>query len=230
MRILIIEDNHRLNNSLRMNLAHEGYSVDSAYDGQEGQDLAELTPYDLIILDILLPEKDGLEVCRELRRRRIHIPILLLTARDSIDDRVQGLDIGADDYLVKPFAMRELLARLRALLRRNHPYTNGQLAIGDLIVDPATHSVEREGRSIDLTPREFTLLEYFMYHPTQVVTREMIEQHIWNYDFECNSNVIDVYVRRLRRKVDDPFQVKLLATIRGIGYRLASPRQEPLST
>jgi DNA-binding response OmpR family regulator len=207
-----------------MNLAHEGYSVDTAYDGQEGQDLAELAPYDLILLDILLPKKDGLEVCRELRRRRIQTPILLLTARDSIDDRVQGLDCGADDYLVKPFAMRELLARLRALLRRNHPYTNGRLEIGGLVVDPATHMVEREGRSIDLTPKEFALLEYFMYHPNQVVTREMIEQHIWNYDFECSSNVIDVYVRRLRRKIDDPFEVKLLATIRGIGYRLASPQ------
>jgi DNA-binding response OmpR family regulator len=226
MRILVIEDNYRLNSSLQMNLAHEGYSVDAAYDGQEGQDIAELTPYDLIILDILLPKKDGLEVCRELRRRRIHTPILLLTARDSVDDRVQGLDCGADDYLVKPFAMRELLARLRALLRRNHPYTNGRLEMGDLIVDPVTHTVEREGRSIDLTPKEFALLEYFMYHPNQVVTRDMIEQHIWNYDFDGNSNVIDVYVRRLRRKIDYPFEVKLLTTIRGIGYQLATPRQE----
>ncbi len=226
MRILVIEDNHRLNSSLQMNLAHEGYSVDTAFDGQEGQDVAELAPYDLIILDILLPKKDGLEVCRELRRRRIHTPILLLTARDSVDDRVQGLDSGADDYLVKPFAMRELLARLRALLRRNHPHTSGRLEMGDLVVDPITHTVEREGRSIDLTPKEFALLEYFMYHPNQVVTREMIEQHIWNYDFECSSNVIDVYVRRLRRKVDDPFEVKLLTTIRGIGYQLASPQQK----
>src|SRR6058998_1867674 len=138
MRILVIEDNHRLNSSLTASLTHEGYSVDSAYDGQEGQDLAEMTAYDLIILDILLPKKDGLEVCRELRRRRIHTPILLLTARDSIDDRVQGLDCGADDYLTKPFAMRELLARLRALLRRNHPYTSGRLELGDLVADPVT--------------------------------------------------------------------------------------------
>src|SRR5438067_11916271 len=136
MRILVIEDNHRLSSALASNLAHEGYSVDSAYDGQEGQDLAELTAYDLIILDILLPEKDGLEVCRDLRRRRIQTPILLLTARDSVDDRVQGLDYGADDYLVKPFAMRELLARMRALLRRQHPYTNGRLTLDDLAIDP----------------------------------------------------------------------------------------------
>ncbi len=225
MRILVIEDNHRLSSSLAANLAHEGYSVDAAYDGQEGQDLAELTPYDLIILDILLPEKDGLQVCRDLRRRRIHTPILLLTARDSVADRVQGLDYGADDYLVKPFAMRELLARLRALLRRQSPYTNGRLEMGDLVVDPATHTVKREGRSIDLTPKEFALLEFLLYHPNQVVTREMIEQHIWNYDFESESNVIDVYVRRLRRKIDDPFATKLLTTVRGVGYRLQPPER-----
>ena len=223
MRILVIEDNHRLSSSLAANLAHEGYSVDAAYDGQEGQDLAELTPYDLIILDILLPKKDGLQVCRDLRRRRIHTPILLLTARDGVDDRVQGLDCGADDYLVKPFAMRELLARLRALLRRQSPYTNGRLEMGDLMVDPVTHTVEREGRPIDLTPKEFALLEFLLYHPNQVVTRELIEQHIWNYDFECESNVIDVYVRRLRRKIDAPFAVKLLTTVRGVGYRLQPP-------
>src|ERR1700756_576213 len=148
MRILIIEDNHRLSSSLQMNLTHEGYSVDSAYDGQEGQDLAELAAYDLIILDILLPEKDGLEVCRDLRRRRVQTPILLLTARDSVDDRVQGLDCGADDYLVKPFAMRELLARMRALLRRQQPYKTGRLEMEDLVIDPANHSVEREGHPI----------------------------------------------------------------------------------
>ena len=223
MRILVVEDNHRLSTSLKMNLAHEGYSVDTAYDGQEGQDLAELTPYDLIILDVLLPAKDGFEVCRDLRRRRIHTPILLLTARDSVDDRVQGLDCGADDYLVKPFAMRELLARLRALLRRQQPYQPGRLEMGSLIVDPITHSVERAGKPIDLTPKEFALLEFMLHHPNQVVTREMIEQHIWNYDFECESNVIDVYVRRLRRKIDEPFAVKLLTTVRGIGYRLTPP-------
>ena len=220
MRILVVEDNHRLSSSLKMNLAHEGYSVDAAYDGQEGQDLAELAPYDLIILDVLLPAKDGFEVCRDLRRRRIHTPILLLTARDSVDDRVQGLDCGADDYLVKPFAMRELLARLRALLRRQQPYQPGRLEMGSLVVDPITHTVERAGQPIELTPKEFALLEFLLYHPNQVVTREMIEQHIWNYDFECESNVIDVYVRRLRRKIDDPFPVKLLTTVRGIGYRL----------
>jgi DNA-binding response OmpR family regulator len=226
MRILVVEDNHRLNSSLASSLAHEGYSIDSAYDGQEGQDLAEMTSYDLIILDIMLPKKDGLEVCRDLRRRRIHTPILLLTARDTVDDRVQGLDCGADDYLVKPFAVRELLARLRALLRRQQPSKQGRLEMGNLAIDPVTHTVERGGQPLDLTPKEFALLEYLMYHPNQVVTREMIEQHIWNYDFECESNVIDVYVRRLRRKIDDPFRVKLLTTVRGVGYRLQPPPEQ----
>jgi len=142
-----------------------------------------------------------------------------------VDDRVRGLDCGADDYLVKPFAMRELLARLRALLRRQQPYKTGRLEMGDLVVDPVTHSVEREGQSIDLTPKEFALLEFLLYHPNQVVTRELIEQHIWNYDFESESNVIDVYVRRLRRKIDDPFATKLLTTVRGVGYRLLPPER-----
>jgi DNA-binding response OmpR family regulator len=226
MRILVVEDNHRLSTSLKLNLAHEGYSVDTAYDGQEGQDLAELAPYDLIILDVLLPAKDGFEVCRDLRRRRIHTPILLLTARDSVDDRVEGLDCGADDYLVKPFAMRELLARLRALLRRQQPYQPGRLEMGSLVVDPSIHTALRAGQPIELTPKEFALLEFLLRHPNQVVTRQLIEQHIWNYDFECESNVIDVYVRRLRRKIDDPFPVKLLTTVRGIGYRLTPPPED----
>jgi DNA-binding response OmpR family regulator len=226
MRILVVEDNHRLSASLKLNLAHEGYSVDTAYDGQEGQDLAELTPYDLVILDVLLPAKDGFEVCRDLRRRRIHTPILLLTARDSVDDRVKGLDCGADDYLVKPFAIPELLARLRALLRRRQPYQPGRLELGGLVVDPATHTAVRAGHPIELTPKEFALLEFLLRHPNQVVTRQLIEQNIWNYDFECESNVIDVYVRRLRRKIDDPFPVKLLTTVRGIGYRLTPPQDE----
>src|SRR5437660_11292126 len=155
MRILVVEDNHLLNSSLASSLVHEGCSVDSAYDGQEGQDFAEMTAYDVIILDILLPGKDGLEVCRDLRRRRVHTPILLLTARDGIDDRVQGLDCGADDYLVKRFAMRELLARLRALLRRQQPYKTGRLTIAHLLIDPITHTVEREGRPTHRTAHEF---------------------------------------------------------------------------
>ncbi len=223
MRILIVEDNHRLNNSLRMSLVDDGYAVDSAFDGEEGQALAEMTPYDAIILDIMLPKKDGIEVCRDLRRQRVNTPILMLTARDTVDDRVVGLDSGADDYLVKPFALNELRARLRALMRRDSADKTGLLAVGDLTLDPANHQVERAGQPIELTAKEFALLEYFMRNPGRLITREMAEDHIWNYDFEGTSNVVDVYVRRLRRKIDDPSEIKLFETVRGAGYRLIAP-------
>ncbi|MGE5225208.1 MAG: response regulator transcription factor [Omnitrophica WOR_2 bacterium] len=223
MRILIIEDNHRLNNSLRMSLMDDGYAVDSAFDGEEGEDMAQLAPYDAIILDILLPKKDGLEVCRSLRNIRVNTPILMLTARDAVDDRVKGLDSGADDYLVKPFAINELRARLRALLRRESSDRSGLLTVNDLVVDPATHFVERAGQKVDLTAKEYALLEYFMRNPNRLITREMAETHIWSYDFENTSNVVDVYVRRLRRKIDDPYEVKLFETVRGSGYRLRRP-------
>jgi DNA-binding response OmpR family regulator len=224
MRILIVEDNKSLNQSLRMSLEEDGHGVDAAFDGKDGEYLAEVTPYDAIILDIMLPGKNGLEVCKELRHKGVRTPVLMLTARDAIEDRVIGLDSGADDYLVKPFALPELRARLRALLRREAPDKTGVLQVGDLILDPATHRVERSGQIIDLTSKEFALLEYFMRNPERLITREMAEEHVWNYDFEGVSNVIDVYIRRLRRKVDDPFDVKLLETIRGAGYRLVRPQ------
>ncbi|MFL5735373.1 MAG: response regulator transcription factor [Chloroflexia bacterium] len=220
MRVLLVEDNRRLSNSLRASLVDEGYAVDVAFDGEEGEELGELTPYDAIILDVMLPVKDGVEVCRSLRARGVNVPILMLTARDAVEDRVRGLDSGADDYLVKPFAMNELCARLRALMRREAPHRKGELAVGDLTADPATHFVERGGHDIRLTAKEFALLEYFMRHPNQVITRDMVETHIWSYEFECTSNVVDVYVRRLRRKIDDPFETKLFETVRGAGYRL----------
>lgn len=223
MRILLVEDNRRLSNSLRASLEEDGYAVDPAYDGQEGQDLAEVYPYDAIILDIMLPIKDGIEVCRQLRNNHINTPIIMLTARDSVEDRVLGLDSGAEDYLVKPFALQELRARLRALLRRDSADKSGVLTVGDLTLDPATHFVERAGESITLTAKEFALLEYFMRNPNRVITREMAESHIWSYDFQAMSNVVDVYVRRLRRKIDDPHEVKLIETLRGVGYRLADP-------
>ncbi len=222
MRILVVEDNRRLNHSLKLSLTDDGYAVDAAFDGQEGQEFAELTPYDAIILDVMLPVKDGLAVCRALRQQRINTPVIMLTARDAVEDRVHGLDSGADDYLIKPFALDELRARLRALLRRDAPTKGGQIEIGDLTLDPATHRVERSGRAIELTAKEFALLEYFARHPDQIITREMAENHIWSYDFNGTSNVVDVYVRRLRRKIDDPFDVKLLETVRGVGYRLAA--------
>jgi DNA-binding response OmpR family regulator len=221
VRILLVEDNRRLNNSLKTSLVDDGYAVDSAYDGEDGEELAGIYPYDAIVLDIMLPKKDGLDVCRSLRRRRNNTPILLLTARDAIEDRVVGLDSGADDYLVKPFAIEELRARLRALLRREASDKSNVLTVSDLTLDPATHHVERAGRAIELTAKEFALLEYFMRNADRVITREMAESHIWSYDFQATSNVVDVYIRRLRRKIDEPFAVKLLETVRGVGYRLS---------
>ncbi len=223
MRILIVEDNRRLNSSLKRSLGEDGFAVNSAFSGPEGEELAELTSYDAIILDVMLPEKDGLAVCRDLRKRRINTPIIMLTARDTIEDRVQGLDSGADDYLVKPFALSELRARLRALLRRDGVDKSGVLSVADLIVDPAVHQARRAGQVVELTAKEFSLLEYFMRNPNRLITREMAESHIWNYDFESTSNVIDVYVRRLRRKIDDPFEPRLIETVRGAGYRLRDP-------
>ena len=223
MRILLVEDNRQLSDSLRLSLEEEGYAVDAAYDGRQGEELARHTPFDVIILDILLPGQDGLALCRALRRQNVRTPVLMLTARDTVDDRVLGLDSGADDYLVKPFALKELRARLRALLRREAPSKNGPLAVADLSLDPATHLVARAGRPIALTAREFALLEYFLRNPGRLITRQMAEDHVWSYDFLGGSNVVDVYIRRLRRKVDDPFPVKLIETIRGAGYRLQPP-------
>ena len=223
MRILIVEDNRSLNQSLVRSLEEDGHGVDSAFDGDEGEYLAEVTEYDAIVLDIMLPKKNGVAVCRDLRRKGVRTPILMLTARDAIEDRVAGLDSGADDYLVKPFALAELRARLRALLRRDLPDKSGGLQVGDLMLNPATHKVERAGNPISLTSKEFALLEYFMRNPERLITREMAEEHVWDYDYEGVSNVIDVYIRRLRRKVDDPYQVKLLETVRGAGYRMIKP-------
>jgi DNA-binding response OmpR family regulator len=223
MRILIVEDNRRLNTSLKTSLEEDGYAVDSAFDGDEGESFALAAPYDLILLDVMLPKKDGYTLCRELREQRINAPVLMLTARDAIDDRVEGLDSGADDYLVKPFSMSELRARLRALLRRNKPEKTSLLQVADLTLDPAAHTLQRDGHPIALTPREFAILEYLMRSPNRILTREMIEAHVWNFDFISGSNVVDVYIRRLRKKVDDPYPVRLLETVRGVGYRLVPP-------
>ncbi len=226
MRVLLVEDNRRLNLSLKTSLIEDGYAVDAAFDGEEGEAFALAAPYDLIILDVMLPKKDGFTLCRELRAGRIKTPILMLTARDAVDDRVTGLDSGADDYLVKPFALNELRARLRALLRRDLDDKSGLLEAADLLLDPAGHRVERGGEPIELTTREFALLEYLMRNPNRLITREMIEEHVWSYDFISSSNVVDVYIRRLRRKIDEPFHLKLLETVRGAGYRLFKPVKE----
>ena len=226
MRILLVEDNRRLSDSLRMTLEEDGYAVDTAYDGLDGEEMGLVASYDILILDIMLPGKDGLEVCRELRNRRVTTPILMLTARDALDDRVRGLDSGADDYLVKPFEVDELRARIRALLRRESSSKSGTLQVADLVLDPATHTVRRADRPIELTAKEFSLLEYLMRHPNHLVTREMAEGHLWSYDHVIASNVVDVYIRRLRSKIDDPSKVKLLETMRGAGYRLRVPEEK----
>ena len=225
MRILLVEDNQRLSDSLRRTLEEDGYAVDAAYDGLDGEEMGLMTGYDVIILDVMLPGKDGMEVCRELRNRRVATPILMLTARDALDDRVRGLDSGADDYLVKPFEVEELRARIRALLRRESSSKSGLLQVADLVLDPAAHTVQRGDRPIELTAKEFSLLEYLMRNPNRLITRRMAEEHLWNYDHVVASNVVDVYIRRLRRKIDDDRDVKLLETLRGSGYRLRQPKE-----
>jgi DNA-binding response OmpR family regulator len=220
MRILVLEDDHKMAGVLRRGLQEQGYAVDIAYDGEVGFALAESEPYDLVVLDVMLPEVDGFTVCRRLRARHRNMPVLMLTARDTVDDRVAGLDSGADDYLVKPFAFRELLARVRALLRRDDLSKDPVLRAADLEVNTLTHEVRRSGKSVDLTSKEYAVLEYFVRHPNQVLTRTQIAEHVWDYDFVAMSNVVDVYVRYLRRKLSDEAEPRLLRTIRGTGYQL----------
>jgi len=224
VRILVVEDNKHLSDSLRRTLEDDDYVIDLAYDGLDGEEMALMGSYDIIILDIMLPEKNGLAVCRELRNKHINTPILMLTARDALEDRVIGLDSGADDYLVKPFEVDELRARIRALLRRESASKSPLLQVADLSLDPVTHMVTRAGKLIGLTAKEYSLLEYFMRHPNHLISREMIESNLWNYDHVISSNVVDVYIRRLRRKIDDPHEIKLFETVRGAGYRLKVPK------
>jgi DNA-binding response OmpR family regulator len=220
MRLLLVEDNKRLSDSLRRTLEDDGYAIDVAYDGLDGEEMGFMNVYDIIILDIMLPGKDGIQVCRALRNKRVRTPVLMLTARDALEDRVLGLDSGADDYLVKPFEVDELRARIRALLRRESSAKTGILQVGDLQLDPAMHTVKRGDQPIDLTAKEFSLLEYLMRHPNHLITRDMAESHLWSYARIVASNVVDVYIRRLRRKIDDEHDVKLLETVRGAGYRI----------
>jgi|YelNatPaOPRAMG01_1025707.scaffolds.fasta_scaffold14366_5 heavy metal response regulator len=220
MRILLVEDDEHIVDFLKRGLKEEGYVVDIAYNGEDGLYLAENEGFDLIILDILLPKLDGFELCKRLRAKGNLTPILMLTAKDEIEDRVHGLDIGADDYLVKPFAFEELLARIRALLRRQKSIESSVLKIGDLTLNLLTREVKRGGKSIELTTREFELLKFLMYHPGQVLTRTQIAEHVWSYDFDYFSNIVDVYIRYLREKIDDPFEHKLIHTVRGAGYKI----------
>jgi len=220
MRILLVEDEERIAAFIRKGLKEELYTVDVARDGSEALDIAGAGEYDLIILDLRLPVRDGISVCRELRAQGNTTPILMLTARDTIDDRVRGLDAGADDYLVKPFAFQELLARLRALARRPPVVQDLTLRMANLTLDTRTHQARRDAQLIELSAREYCLLELLMRQPGQVLTRTQIAEQIWGYDFDANSNVVDVYIRYLRRKVDDQFEPKLIQTVRGVGYKL----------
>jgi two-component system OmpR family response regulator len=220
MRALVVEDELKLAALIRRGLVEEGYAADVARTGEEALWMARATPYDAIVLDLMLPGRDGLEVCRSLRESGVWSPILMLTARDGIEDRVSGLDSGADDYLSKPFSFAELLARLRALTRRGPTERPAVIELGSLRLDPATRQTWRGETEIDLSAKEFSLLETFMRHPGDVLTRLDLLEHAWDYAYENKSNVVDVYVRYLRAKIDRPFGLDSIETVRGVGYRL----------
>jgi two-component system OmpR family response regulator len=220
MRALVVEDGSKMAALLRRGLQEEGFAVDVAATGEDGSWLGAENDYDVILLDVMLPDVDGFEVCRRLRAADRWAPILMLTARDGVQDRVAGLDAGADDYLTKPFSFDELLARVRALLRRGPSERPPVLAVGDLVLDPATRRVSRDDDEIDLTPKEFGLLELFLRHPGEVLSRTRILEHVWDFAYDGDSNVVDVYVRYLREKVDRPFGRRSIETVRGVGYRL----------
>lgn len=220
MRLLVVEDERKVSSFIRRGLEEEGYAVDTALDGKSGLDMALDAVHDLIILDVQLPGLDGILVLQSLRGAGVSTPVLLLTVRAAIEDKVLGLDAGADDYLTKPFAFQELVARVRALLRRGTEGNRPTLQVLDLTLDPATRKVTRGGRQIELTPREFALLDYFMRNPGRVLTRTMIAEHVWDYDFDSMTNIIDVYVNYLRKKIDSGEESKLIHTVRGAGYVL----------
>jgi two-component system OmpR family response regulator len=225
MRILVVEDELRMASLIRRGLAGEGFAADVAVSGEDALWMASAHDYDAIVLDVMLPGFTGFETCRRLRGNGVWAPVLMLTARDSVEDRVAGLDTGADDYLVKPFAFAELLARLRALVRRGEPARPIVLEVGDLRLDPATRRVSRGDADIHLSAKEFALLETFMRRPGEVLTRMYLLEHAWDFAYENRSNVVDVYVRHLRRKIDEPFGRRSIETVRGVGYRLGADEQ-----
>ena len=220
MRLLFADDEKAMHRILTPPPTEEGYSVDSCLDGEEALDYLLSAEYDGAILDVMMPRKDGFEIVKEMRAKGIRTPILFLTARDSIADRVHGLDLGANDYLVKPFSIEELLARVRALTRSSYTSRSSVLTAADLSLDLTAHTVRRAGHLIDLTAKEFALLSYLMHNQNIVLSREKIEDHIWNFDYEGGTNVVDVYIRYLRKKIDEGYEPKLIQTVRGVGYML----------
>ncbi|MBM3736716.1 MAG: response regulator transcription factor [Acidobacteria bacterium] len=222
MRLLVVEDETRISDFVRRGLESAGYAVDVAADGQSAIEYVHSTDYDLIILDLMLPDTDGLELLKKIRNRKSSPPVLILSARDAVDDRVKGLEHGADDYLVKPFAFVELLARTRALLRRGTP-TPERLIVGDLALDCIRRKVTRGGDNIELAPKEFSILEYLMRNQGRPLSRTMIVEHVWDVEYDGLTNIVDVYIRHLRGKIDDQYPVKMIQTVRGVGYMLEAP-------
>ncbi|MBR1989900.1 MAG: response regulator transcription factor [Firmicutes bacterium] len=218
MRILIAEDQKDLNKILVKKLTAEGYSVDNCFDGQEALDFLDMASYDGVILDIMMPKLDGLSVIKHMRAKGDHTPVLFLTARDTVDDKVKGLDLGANDYLVKPFSFEELMARVRAMTRKTATSNSPVYTISDLSLDTNTHAVTRGGENIKLSAKEFALLEYMLRNKGKVLSRDNIENNLWNFDYEGGTNAVDVYIRYLRKKIDDNFEPKLIHTVRGVGY------------
>jgi DNA-binding response OmpR family regulator len=220
LRVLIAEDELDLNSLLVKKLTLEGYAVDSCINGEEAWEYVQISNYDAIILDIMMPKMNGFELLEKIRSNNIEAPVLFLTARDEIDDRVKGLDFGADDYLVKPFSFKELTARIRAMMRRKGGKSHNIYMVSDLVVNIHKHTVTRAGRMIDLSSKEFSILEYMIRNKGIVLSRDRIEEHVWSYDYEGSSNMVDVYIRYLRKKIDENFKVKLIHTVRGVGYVL----------
>jgi len=226
MRVLVVEDEHKIANSIKRGLEQEAFAVDVAYDGKSGFALALAEDYDAIVLDLMLPEMDGLEICKQLRASKVHTPVLILTAKGQLYDKVNGLNAGADDYLVKPFAFAELLARLRALMRRPKESLGSILAIEDLSLNTLTYEVTRAGKPIELSKKEFALLEYMLRHKNRILTKDQIINHVWDYDADILPNTVEVYIGYLRNKIDKPFKDRtpLIHTVRGFGYKIGSDK------
>lgn len=221
MKILIVEDEHLIANALKKGLEQEHYTVDLAFDGQNGFDLASSGDYDLVLLDLMLPKMDGIEICTKLRQEQNHVPILMLTAKSQIEDKIKGLNCGADDYLTKPFAFEELLARIRALSRRPQKTATEIITVGDLSLNLSNYEITRQKKSISLSSKEYSLLECLMRHANKILTKNQLIQHVWSYESDILPNTVEVYIRNLRQKIDKDFKIKLIKTIRGFGYKIS---------